>query len=90
VGCASRFGPVEIVKLLLGAGAPPNVADSKFGLTPLHLAAINGQRNIAEMLIARGAGLNARDKSGHTPLSWAMEKNQPALVELLKHHGAQP
>ena len=36
--------------------------------TPLHLAASWGHKEIAELLIANGAYVNAKDKEGKTPL----------------------
>jgi hypothetical protein len=44
------------------------------GATPLHLAAFNGRRRIAQLLIEHGADVNARDPEfGATPAGWAIE-----------------
>ncbi|MDP6307261.1 MAG: ankyrin repeat domain-containing protein, partial [Verrucomicrobiota bacterium] len=61
---ATRVGNLENVKELLDAGADVN-AKSEFGSTiPLHVAAINGYKEIAELLITGGADVNAKDISG--------------------------
>ena len=43
------------------------------GVTPLHLAILADQRQVAEYLIANGAnlGIRAQDEHGGTPLHWA-------------------
>jgi len=38
------------------------------GWTPLHMAAYNGYRDVAELLVADGADVNARDNHNWTPL----------------------
>ena len=53
---------------------------------PLHWAARNGQVEIARMLIAGGADVDAVDALGRTPLHVGVE--HPAIVELLLAGGA--
>ena len=48
-----------------------NVADDG-GLTPLHYAAEGLHKGMVEMLIAKGADVNAKDKEGLTPFDKAM------------------
>jgi len=59
------------------------------GWTPLHKAADNGQKEIAELLIAAGADVNAKMSKGWTPLDIAIEENQTATADLLRKHGAK-
>jgi hypothetical protein len=75
-----------IVKLLLEKGADPKVRD-RFGFTPLHSAAFNGELETLKLLIARGADVNARTL-GLTPLSGAVNANRADLVDLLLKNGA--
>ena len=56
------------------------------GSTPLHFAAKNGNRENVESLISTGANVNARNKGGATPLSWAMDA--PDNAEALLNAGA--
>ena len=39
-----------------------------FGMTPLYKAAYKGQLDMVELLIAKGADLNAKNPTGWTPL----------------------
>ena len=56
---------LEITRLLLKAGADVNSA-SKSGVTPLHEAVLSGSTKLAELLIAKGAKVDAALKgSGH-------------------------
>lgn len=66
---------MEIVRLLLAAGADPNLAMEHTGRTPLIAAAALRDGELARMiideLVAAGADLNARSKSLVSPLSAA-------------------
>src|SRR4029078_8045428 len=64
---AAVFGPVEMVTLLLDAGA--NLEQpSRDGLRPLHNAAISGHAEIVALLIHMVAAVDAKDKKGRSPL----------------------
>jgi hypothetical protein len=41
------------------------------GLTALHGAANRGSDDIIRFLVEKGARIDARDKEGRTPLTWA-------------------
>ena len=58
------------------------------GSTPLHFATFKGHKEIAELLIAKGADLNAKDKKGRTPLFGAAQDGQKEIAELLIAKGA--
>jgi ankyrin repeat protein len=53
------------------------------GETPLHWAAENNSKNVAELLITNGADVNAEDKYGNTPLLVAAKSNSRDVAELL-------
>lgn len=59
------------------------------GQTPLHLAARTGQTAIVEMLLAEKANVNAVDKTGLTPLDYALTAKQDNIAALLQHHGGK-
>jgi ankyrin repeat protein len=59
------------------------------GATPLHYAAVHGQRDAVDLLIDRGADLEAVDTEyGATPIGWANEKGHMDLVRHLRARGA--
>lgn len=72
---------------LLAKGAQVNRA----GWSALHYAAAGGSEDIARLLIAREAKLDAvspRESGAYTPLMMAAREGQPALVRLLLDAGA--
>lgn len=77
--------PEEIVKLLLSKGADVN--KGFYGITPLHLAAFEGNTGFAEYLISQGADVNARDNNGSTPLHIAASNNDMNMAEFLLSKG---
>lgn len=62
---------VEALKLLIAHGGDVNDATTN-GDTPLHAAAARGGDAIVRFLVTSGAKLDARDKSGRTPLDVAL------------------
>jgi len=68
---ACGYGRTEVVEFLLTKGM--SVRDAESGDTPLHHASHGGHPDIVKLLLARGAEVNAIDKSYEaTPLGWAM------------------
>ena len=98
VGCtpdlhkAAREGDADRVRELLDAGADVNVRNAdkqRLQYTPLHWAAYYGHLEIAEILISRGADLDADDPYYSTPLYLAAEQGYPEVVEFLISKGAK-
>ncbi|MEE2943426.1 MAG: ankyrin repeat domain-containing protein, partial [Verrucomicrobiota bacterium] len=81
VGCgpdiheAVEAGNIEAVKQAIAAGKDVNSEDECCGATPLHYATRWGRKEIAELLIAKGADVNAKAKYGDTPLHGAIYAN---------------
>jgi ankyrin repeat protein len=59
------------------------------GWTPLHDAAFKGHKEIAALLLANHATVDARDAEGETPLCLAAKHGNIALVEWLLDSGAK-
>jgi hypothetical protein len=66
-GPAARL---EAVKLCYDLGMNVNDVNS-MGITALMGAANRGSDDIIEFLVSKGAKLDAKDKEGRTPLTWA-------------------
>lgn len=90
---ASEKGQKEIVEVLLAHGAKVNTLTATQRRTPLHDAATP---EIAKLLIAKGADVNARAVGGLTPLHTVLFRNVPQvkvkieLIKLLIAKGADP
>ena len=78
---AASLGDVQSIKKLLKAGADINE-------TLLHLTAFYGYKNATELLLARGANINATDDQGRTPLFEAVRSRKKDIVEILIANGA--
>ena len=70
---AAAQGQLEIVRLLLDAGATPDKARTNNGSTPLYTSAAGGHLAAARLLISRGAALDlATSDTGTSPLYGAV------------------
>jgi len=64
-------------------------AKNQRGLTPLHAAAVNGHKEVTELLIDKSADVNAKTKRGDTPLDWAIHREHTETADLLRKHGGK-
>jgi ankyrin repeat protein len=53
------------------------------------LQTLKGNREIVELLIARGADVNVKDRNGQTALSYAIRNNLPEIAEILRKSGVK-
>ncbi|EGO63973.1 ankyrin repeat domain-containing protein [Acetonema longum] len=81
-------GHQDVMNLFLAAGF--SVDDRRTGdeYTPLMVAAQYGNGTIAEILLQRGADVNARDKDGQTALMKAAAQGHDQMAERLLAAGA--
>ena len=88
VADAAMRDDVAAVRVLLADGADVNTPRGD-GMTGLHWAALNGNAEIAHLLIGAGADLEAATRLGaHTPLHVAAKQGHGAIVEILARAGA--
>jgi len=78
----------DVAAFLLDRGADPN-ASTKDGLTPLHMAAQNGDIAIIKLLLEPGrkTKIDAVDAKGWTPLDRAVKWGHPDAADFLRQHG---
>jgi len=79
---------VDIVAVEQAIADGANINAKSSGLAPLHLATIQGQNRISELLIANGADVNAKSDEGWTPLHDAAKHGHKEIIELLIANGA--
>ena len=88
---AANGGHVEIVRLLLENGAKVDTKDTH-GITPLMAAAMRGDREIVELLLAKDADVNLRMDGkwgdGSTALMNAVWRGDIEIVRALLDRGA--
>lgn len=85
---AAAKGKAVAVQNFLRRGVKVDTVDSLHRSTPLHWAAGAGKVNTMEMLIARGATVDARSESDATPLHQAVLRDRPEAVKLLLNSNA--
>ncbi|GBC94108.1 hypothetical protein HRbin15_02616 [bacterium HR15] len=94
---AVEQGDVVQVKSLLRAGASVN-ASTRSGLTALSVAIMRGQDEIALLLIAHGASLDARDRTGYlremnpgnSPAYYAAVYGRTRVLKAMLERGVSP
>ncbi|RHY98849.1 hypothetical protein DYB35_008792 [Aphanomyces astaci] len=91
IGLATSLNQVAAVASLLEAGYSPNtVIDPADGATLLHECAAHGYVEIAALLIARQANVNAQDIEGNTPAIYAVFNQHTDVLAVLLTAGAAP
>ena len=85
---AIQRGDVPTVTEYLNRGTSPNEIMAN-GAPMLKNAVTSSAMPVAELLLSRGADVNARDASGKTALFWAKRMNNEAFVQMLLNHGAK-
>ena len=83
---AAKNGDLAGVQAELDKGVDVNASGN--GQSPLHLAAIMGHVEVAELLITSGADLEGTDKHGNTPLHYTTHRGSKETAKLLITKGA--
>ncbi len=68
----------------------PGSSGSRFGYTPLSLAAVRDHSKVMGALIEAGANVNGRALTGATPLFVAAQAGQPQAVKVLLRAKSRP
>ena len=79
------FNQVTQVKSFIALGHNVNEFDADGDRTPLHWAAARGFRRCVVLLLEAGADKTARDAGGRTPAELALDCDQFAISDIIKH-----
>jgi ankyrin repeat protein len=86
---AAIVDAAEVAQLLLASGAEVNF-HGPLGITPLMLAASNGSRRTAEVLLDHGADVSTPDGHRETALTQATAHNHDDIIRMLLIHLPAP
>ena len=83
---AANAGSAALLKLLLDKGAPIEARDMFGGATALTMAVISEREALqkVQLLLDRGADVNAKTDLGDTALDYARRRNDRSLIDLLE------
>ena len=80
---AAREGQNEAIVYILDNSSISVDVEMLDGWTPFHYAVNNGYLSTVELLVSRGANINAVDKFKRSALHWAVRYNFTEIVEFL-------
>ncbi|XP_075933987.1 putative palmitoyltransferase ZDHHC13 isoform X2 [Anarhichas minor] len=78
------IGP-EPTNFLIKNNASVSAVDKVNRNTPLHCAVLAGNVDSAHILLEAGAGVDAENINGHTPIDLAHQVHSPLLIHVLNH-----
>ena len=79
----SEHGDVEIDEIYENYGHYGHYGHIMDGVTPLHVAVMVGNIEIAKFLVSKGADVHAKDRCGATPLHYAKIIKQTDIEKYL-------
>lgn len=86
---AVKEARTTILNDLIAYGAALEYTEPRTGRSLIHIAAINGHRDIAEALIANGSSIDASDSFGRAPLFYAAKYGNRSVADYLISMGAE-
>jgi ankyrin repeat protein len=86
--CAVAARHIDVARVLVRHGARVEMRTGADDSSPLHQAAVTGQAAMCELLIERGADIDARDREDNTPLHYAATAGHVRTVKTLLVEGA--
>jgi len=89
IWAAARAGDLGAIERHLASGTAVGALDPERGGTPLAWATVTGQSEAMELLISRGADVNATGSDGGTALHGAAFLGHEKAVDVLVRHGAK-
>jgi ankyrin repeat protein len=86
---ACQWNHLEIVRFLLDKGADIELSGRSCGRNALMYACLSGNARLVELILQRGAWIDATDCTGRTPLMMAATVGHTEIVRLLVKNGAK-
>jgi hypothetical protein len=86
---AAARGDIATVSSLLDHGVPVDAVEFIAGRTALYFAASAGRTEVVELLISKGARVNAITSYGDSPLHTALIHKQGDTAKVLESHGGE-
>ena len=81
------YNKMEALELLVSLGMDPDFRDYE-GLTPMMMAALNGDLKTMRFLLAKGADINAKtNDTGRTAMHYAAAEGNVAVLQWLEENG---
>jgi len=92
-GCTPLFvaaarQDLDVLRMLVEAGADVDERDEQKGATVLHWTAYHGLEAACRLLLNAGAAVDSREMCGQTPLHWAARKGRDDVIRTLLAFGA--
>lgn len=89
IWAAAREGDLGAIERYMASGVAVDASDPERGGTPLLWAAASGRAEAIELLVGRGADVNAADPNGGTALHAAAFLGHEKTVDVLVRNGAK-
>jgi len=86
---AVKKGQADVVKMLLAKGASINFVEKSHGRTLLHIAALQGYKDIVDILLPEKPDVNVKDNYDKTPLFYAAKYGHEKVADVLMKYGAK-
>ena len=86
---AAEHGNVDMVRLLIDAGADINEREQEDQFTALSVAVQQEHKEVVILLLNSGANPNLEDENGSTPLDWSSLGKNLEIARLLLQSGAK-
>lgn len=87
---AAKTGDIETIRALIAEAVDVSSAQGD-GMTALHWAALNGDAQIAQLLIYAGANVRATTRlGGYTPLLMGAKSGSDSIIDLLLKRSVDP
>lgn len=86
----AKKGNVDVLRILLDAGADVNASDPELRVTPLMSAARAGRIDAMRFLLDRGAAVGATAEERYRTMAWAVRCDDADVVNLLVDQGVEP